>query len=300
MTPVNPIMSKPTLRELVETEKPLVMPLAHDALTARLIERAGFRCVGIGGSALLASRYGLPDIGLAGFGEMLAGIRDVIAATGLPLVVDGDDGYGDVVAVAHMVETYARLGVGGIVLEDQMRVAKQPGDAGAVAVVSPEEMVAKLKVAVATCAGTDVRIIARCDAYKLEGLDGALRRGERYLAAGAHGIFIPGVGTPEELAAIGRKFKGEHLMTVQFEGRKTWLPPAELHAMGFRHIALPGVLLPRVVDAMENALAALHRFVATGEPLPSYAADDAKRSLDGALNFDKWKSIAALMPQTSS
>ncbi|MBL8702426.1 MAG: isocitrate lyase/PEP mutase family protein [Alphaproteobacteria bacterium] len=291
-------MPKPTLRHLVETETPLVMPLAHDALTARLIERAGFRCVGIGGSALLAARYGLPDIGLAGFGEMLAGIRDVIAATSLPLVVDGDDGYGDVVAVAHMVETYARLGVAGIVLEDQMRVAKQPGDAGAVAVVPPDEMIAKLRVAVATCAGTDLRIIARCDAYKLEGLDGALRRGERYLAAGAHGIFIPGVATPEELAAIGTRFRGAHLMTVQFEGRKTWLPPAELHAMGFRHVALPGLLLPRVVDTMDRTLADLRRFVATGAPLPAYAAEDAKRALDGALDFDKWKSIAAQMPQS--
>ena len=286
-------MTKTSLRQLVTTEKPLLTPLAHDALTARLIERAGFKSIGIGGSALLASRYGLPDIGLAAFGEMLAGIRDIIAATTLPVMVDGDDGYGDIRSVAHMVETYARVGVSGIVLEDQMLVAKQPGDSGAIAVVAAADMIGKIKVAVSSCAGTDVQIIARCDAYKLEGLAGAIRRGEKYLAAGAHGLFIPGLSTVDELAEVGRRFNGAHLLTAQFEGRPTWLPPTTLYEVGFRQIALPGLLLPRIVNCIDQTLQDMARFAASAKPLPDYPMDQAQRALNAALQFDKWKAIKA-------
>ena len=86
----------PTWKELLEQEQPLLLPCAHDALSARLIERAGFAAYSIGGFALVGSRYGIPDIGLAAFGEISAGIRDIMAATALPVMVDGDTGYGDV------------------------------------------------------------------------------------------------------------------------------------------------------------------------------------------------------------
>jgi 2-methylisocitrate lyase-like PEP mutase family enzyme len=278
-----------SIRQLVTNEKPLITPLAHDALSARLIERAGFKSIGIGGSALLAARYGLPDIGLAAFGEMLAGVREILAATRLPLMVDGDDGYGDVKSVAHMVESYTDLGVSAIVLEDQIRVAKQPGDAGAVAVASIEEMTAKIKVAVGAC-----------DALKPEGLENALRRADSYLAAGANGIFIPGLATVEQLATVGRRFRGSHLMAAQFEGRETWLPPAHLYELGFRQIALPGVLLPRIVHCIDQTLAALSEFAGSGKPLPAYPAGDAQRALEAALQFDKWKSVGDEPSQKSS
>ena len=282
---------KKTLQQAVENERPLLMPLAHDALTARLIERAGFRCVGIGGSAMLASRYGLPDIGVAALGEMAAGIRDVVAATSLPVVVDGDDGYGDCKSVVHMVESYARLGVAGIVLEDQIRGEKQPGDAGALGVVPVEEMKRKIRRAVETAQGTEIRIIARCDAMKPEGLDAALARADAYAAAGAHGVFVPGAATPEDLATIGARFKGLHLMTVMFEGRPTFLPPAQLFEMGYRHIALPGLLLPRVVDCIDRTLQGLAAYAHDGTALPAYSADKAQAALNEALRFDKWRAI---------
>ena len=88
-------MTRPTLRSALAAERPLVTPLAHDALSVRLIERAGFRAFAIGGSAMLAARYALPDLGIAALGEMGDGIRDIAAATSLPFLADGDDGYGD-------------------------------------------------------------------------------------------------------------------------------------------------------------------------------------------------------------
>ncbi|MBI2454849.1 MAG: isocitrate lyase/phosphoenolpyruvate mutase family protein, partial [candidate division NC10 bacterium] len=259
---------------------------------ARLIARAGFRSMGIGGSALLAARYGLPDIGLAALGEMAAGIQDIIAATDLPVIVDGDDGYGDVKSVVHMMEVYTRLGVSGIVLEDQVRVVKQPGDAGAVGVVSVEEMVQKLKAAVAASTGTETQIIARCDAYQPEGLEGALRRADRYLHAGAHGIFIPGVPTVAELVEVGKRFRGAHLMVAMFEGRETWLPPAELYAMGFRQVVFPGLLLPRLVHCLEAALQDFKAHVSGKAPLPPFpGAKQAQAVLQEALMLDKWRAV---------
>ncbi len=109
-----------TWKELLDQEQPLLLPCAHDALSARLIERAGFTAYSIGGFALVGSRYGIPDIGLAAFGEISAGIRDIMAATRLPVLVDGDTGYGDVKNVAHTIEGYEAMGASAIFLEDQV------------------------------------------------------------------------------------------------------------------------------------------------------------------------------------
>jgi methylisocitrate lyase len=191
-----------------------------------------------------------------------------------------------------MVEVYTRLGVSGIVLEDQVRRAKQPGDSGAVGVVGIGEMTAKLKVAVATSSSSGIQIVARCDAYRLEGLAGAIRRAERYLAAGAHGIFIPGILTVAELAEVGKQFRDTHLMIAMFEGRETWLPPTELYEMGFRHVTFPGLLIPRLVQCLSTALAEFKGHVDGDAPMPVFAgARQAEESLQKALMFDRWKAI---------
>ncbi len=281
-----------TLRSLVKLDRPLVTPLAHDALTARMIQRAGFQAMGIGGSSMLAARYGLPDIGLAALGEMAAGIADVVAATDLPVMVDGDDGYGDVKAVARMVEVFMRLGVSGIVLEDQMRGEKQPGDAGAIGVVDTATMVDKVRVAVSTCAGTELTIVARCDAYKLEGLDGAMRRAEAYFAAGAHALFVPGMQDRADFATLGARFRGAHLVAGAFEGRETWLHPDEFFAMGFRQIVFPTLLMTRVARALDTALADFRRHVDGVAPMPALEGfADAQEALRQAVQFDKWAAI---------
>ena len=134
-----------SLRQLHREHQPLVSPLAHDALSARLIEHAGFKTFNIGGSALLAARYALPDLGLAGFAEMLAGIRDIVEASKLPCLVDADDGYGDVKSVVRTIQGYEAAGVSGVLLEDQGREGKQPGAASARSVVPLEVMEQKLK-----------------------------------------------------------------------------------------------------------------------------------------------------------
>ena len=110
----------PTWRQLLAREQPLLLPFAHDGLSARLIERAGFAAYGIGGFALVGARHALPDVGLAGFSEISAGVRDIVAASGLPVLVDCDDGYGDAKNVARTVQGYEAMGVAAIFMEDQV------------------------------------------------------------------------------------------------------------------------------------------------------------------------------------
>ena len=285
-------MSRPSLRQLVRQGRPLITPLAYDALSARMIERAGFQAMGIGGSGLLAARYGLPDVGIAALGEMAAGIGDIVPATGLAVMVDGDDGYGDVKSVVRMMEVYGRLGVSGVVLEDQLRGDKQPGDAGALGVASIAEMRAKLAAAVATREDPELQIIARSDAYKPEGLDSALRRCEAYLGAGAHAVFIPGVRQAEDLRRIGETFRGEHIVAAMFEGRETWLTPADMYAMGFNQLVFPGLLFSRVVDTLDRALEAFRAYAEGGPAVASLA--DAKRTetaLAEAVRMARWVGI---------
>src|SRR3954471_9539257 len=137
---------KPTWKELLDREQPLLLPCAHDALSARLIERAGFTAYSIGGFALVGSRYGIPDIGLAAYGEISAGIRDIMAATRLPVLVDCDTGYGDVKNVTHTVQGYEAMGASAIFIEDQV-APKRCGHMAGKDVVPAEQMVAKIRAA---------------------------------------------------------------------------------------------------------------------------------------------------------
>ncbi|MBI3451490.1 MAG: isocitrate lyase/PEP mutase family protein, partial [Rhodospirillales bacterium] len=114
------MVQHPTWRELLAREKPLVLPGAHDALSARLIEMAGFSAYVIGGYPVVGARYGLPDLGLVGLGEISSAIRDIVSATDLPALIDADDGYGDVKNVTRTIQTYEAMGASSIFIEDQV------------------------------------------------------------------------------------------------------------------------------------------------------------------------------------
>jgi len=289
-----------SLRELHRKHQPLVSPLAHDALSARLIERAGFKTFNIGGSAMLAARYALPDLGLAGFLEMLVGIRDITEATKLPCLVDADDGYGDVKSVVRTIQGYETAGVSGALLEDQSRETKQPGAASARSVVLLEIMEQKLKAAMAARRNPDFVIIGRTDAYGAEGLDAALKRAERFLHLGVDGIFVAGLKTPEDYVRVGKAFKGAWNCAAIFEAAATpWLTPAELFNMGFSQVVYPNILIGRVAKATE---AGLHRLtqLAAGQ---HNAFKDGEQEMDlkglaDALDLKKWADLESKFLQT--
>src|SRR5262252_9947747 len=249
--------AKPAWKELLARSEPLILPCAHDALSARLIERAGFAAYAVGGYALVGARHALPDIGLVAFGEMSAGIRDIMAASELPVLVDCDDGYGDVKNAAHTIASYEAMGVSAIFMEDQ-RAPKRCGHMAGKEVIEAEAMAGKLAAAAAARSG-DLFIIARTDARAVHGLDEALRRAELYLKAGADGLFIEAPQSVEELARIGRTFQGVPQLANMVEGggRTPVLPPEELYRLGFTMVAYPTTLIFRVARAIEAALADL-------------------------------------------
>lgn len=288
-------MTRPTLRSALDAERPLVTALAHDALSARLIARAGFRALTVGGSALLASRYGLPDIALIGLKDMTEGLRDVAAAVDIPIIADADDGYGDVKAVARTVEAYEAIGIGGMLFEDQQRERKQQRADKAAAVVDEAVIEAKLRTALAVRRSRDTLIVGRTDAYGALGLDAALRRADRFLKLGVDGVFIAGIRTPEDYARVGKSLGGTILLAAMFEGAGTpWIAPAELGRMGYRQVSYPVSVMFRVVQAMKGALADL-RAHATGERAMTPLADaaSARAVLDDAVELKRWRDIEA-------
>ncbi|HJS33141.1 MAG TPA: isocitrate lyase/PEP mutase family protein [Alphaproteobacteria bacterium] len=286
-------MTRPTLRAALARESPLVTPLAHDALSARLIERAGFGAFAIGGSAMLAARHALPDVGLIGLADMAAGIRDIAAATAIPFLADGDDGYGDVKSVTRLVETYESLGVGGILIEDQQRERKQQRAESAQGVVDAATIGQKLRAALAARGNPDTMIIGRTDAYGVLGLDAALQRADMFLSLGVDGVFVAGLKRREEFEQVGATLRGPFLSAAMFEGGDTpWLTPAALAKMGFTHVSFPATVLFRAAVAMHSVLAELRAHSegrAALQPLAEFA--QVRELVDDALHLARWKRI---------
>ena len=256
MNDANPV--RPSWKALLARGEPLLLPCAHDALAARLIERAGFSAYAIGGYALVGARHALPDIGLVGYAEMSAGVRDIMAGSSLPVMVETDHGYGDIKNVTRTIQGYEAMGVSSIFMEDQT-APKRCGHMAGKSVIDAKEMAAKIRAAAAARRSTDFFIVARTDARAVHGLDEALRRGEMYLKAGADGLFIEAPETVEELEKVGRTFQGVPQLANMVEGggQTPVLPPAELYRLGFNMIAYPTTLLFRVARTIENALADL-------------------------------------------
>jgi 2-methylisocitrate lyase-like PEP mutase family enzyme len=288
-------LQRPSIASVMKAERPLVTPLAHDALSARLIARAGFKAFAIGGSAMLATRFALPDIGLIGVADMTAGIRDIGAATNLPFFADGDDGYGDVKSVARMIELYEQIGVGAILIEDQQREHKQQRADRALGVTDRATIESKLRVALAERRSPDTFIVGRTDSFGVLGLDEALKRAERFLALGVDGVFIAGLESIADYERVGRELRGSQLSAAIFESEgMPWPTPKELGELGFAHVSYPASLLFRITATMQRTLFTLRRHATGIEPMmPDRAADASRKVLDDALELDRWQSIEA-------
>ena len=232
-----PPVKSPTIRQLAQTEKPLVLPGAHDALSALLIKEAGFKGFFIGGFQTAGARYGLPDIGLCQLGEFSAAFRDMISACDLPVLVDADNGYGDVKNAVHLLHTYERMGVQAMFIEDQVS-PKRCGHMAGKQVVPTEEMEAKLRAMAANRMNPDTFIVARTDARAIHGMDEALRRAERYVRAGADGVFIESMLNEDEIARAVREVQTCHVANMLEGGITPILKPSVLGPDGLRHRAL--------------------------------------------------------------
>lgn len=281
-----------TWKALLEREGLLQLPAAHDALTARLIERAGFPAYQVGGFALVGARYGRPDIDLEHFGEKNRAVQDVIDGCALPVLVDGDDGYGDAKNVTRTVRGYEALGASAIFLEDQT-APKRCGHMAGKSVVPREDMVAKIRAALSARQNGDTFILARTDALAPEGVESAIARAKAYLDAGADGVYVEGPTSIEELERVGKALRGAPLATSVLErgGVTPWLSPDEFRAMGYPMILYPTSVLFRLAFATEQALADLR----TAKPLDPSASIDMK-AFEGLVELEQWARIESAFP----
>ena len=226
------------LRKLMKGPDILVLPGAHDVLSAKLMEQAGFPVVFTSGFGLSASALGIPDIGLLTMTETLDRVKRIVDAVDVPVVADMDTGYGNPVNVVRTVQECVRLGAGGIILEDQLW-PKRCGHMEGKSVIPMEDHFQKIRAAAFARGDSGLVIIARTDARAVSGLDEAIRRGHAYADAGADVIFIEAPQSIDELTTIGESFDVP-LFANMIEGGKTpFLSAAELERLGFKMVVYP-------------------------------------------------------------
>ncbi len=242
----------------------LIVPGAYDALSARIAVQAGAEAVYMSGFGVAGSAFGVPDIGLLGPDEMAGRVRAIAGAIApVPLIADGDNGYGGPANVARLVCAYEQAGAQCIQLEDRV-MPKRCGHMDGKEVVSVADAAAKIRAAVATRTSSAFKIMARTDARSAHGLDEALARGEAFLRAGADILFIEAPQSEAELRKIAARFGGACLVANMVDGGKTpTFPPAVLQEMGFRIALYPIAALLAVAKTLQNAYAKLLK----GEPI---------------------------------
>lgn len=240
---------------LAGSPNPVQLPVAHDALTARLIELAGFNAYQIGGYALSGATHAIPDVDLEKFGEKKFSAEWIMQASPLPVLVDIDDGYGDVKNVTRTIQAYLQMGASAIFMEDQ-QPPKKCGHMDHKKVVSTKKMVQKIKAAVAARERNELFILARTDAIDPEGFENAIDRAKAYSDDGADGVYLEGPRTLDQLENIGKALAGVPLATSILEdgGKTPWVSPKQLKDMDYSMILYPTTLIFQVVHALQRGL----------------------------------------------
>lgn len=226
------------LRQLIENDHILVAPGAHDALTAKIIEKVGFQAVYMTGYGQAASHLGQPDVGLLTMSEMADRARNIAEAVQIPVIADADTGFGNAINVMRTMRAYEKAGVAAIQLEDQV-APKKCGHMTGRQVVPKDEMVWKIKAAVDARQDQDLMIIARTDARTVHGLEEALERGKAYEEAGADIIFIESPESVEEMKQINATIEVPVLANMVEGGRTPLLNNSELEDLGYDLVIYP-------------------------------------------------------------
>ena len=246
------------LRGLLDREQLVMAPGAPDALTARLIEQAGFPAVYMTGFAATATLIGCPDIGLLTQTEMATHARNIVRAINVPVIADADTGYGGPANIERTVLEYQQAGVAAIHFEDQVQ-PKRCGHMAGVKLVPTEHMVRRLQCALEARGDEGLLIIGRTDACATAGIDEAIQRGRCYLDAGVDMLFVDAVRHINDAVALGRALDGILIISM-VEGNETArLTPDELKQMGFSIALYPIATLLRATHANRNLLADLRR-----------------------------------------
>jgi 2-methylisocitrate lyase-like PEP mutase family enzyme len=230
--------ARPSLRERLSDPRIVVALGVHDGLTARLAERAGVEAFYHGGYAAAAHHHGLPDIGMVGLEEMVESVRRVTLVSARPVIVDCDTGYGAIAGVKRTVQEMERAGAGAVQIEDQV-FPKRCGHMEGKEVIAVDEMVLKIRAAVATRADPETLVIARTDALQPHGLDEAIDRCNAYAEAGADLAFVDAPRSREHLEEIARRVDVPSVANMSETGRTPALSAGELQELGYRIVIFP-------------------------------------------------------------
>ena len=243
-------------RRLLDRPEILQMPGAHLGIAALLAKKEGFPALYMSGAAMSAT-MGLPDLGMITVDDVAWHIRQVVRAAALPVLVDGDTGYGEALNVMHMVRAFEEAGAAAVHLEDQL-LPKKCGHLHDKKLAAPGDMAAK--VAAARRARKHLYIIARTDAAASEGMDGAVARAKLYLEAGADAIFPEALTTKEMFVEFARRMPGVKLLANMTEfGRTPFFTAAEFQAMCYAMVIWPVSHLRVAAKGMEELYAAITR-----------------------------------------
>lgn len=276
-----------SLRELLTRPNILVVPGVYDAAGAKLVERAGFDAVYLTGAGVAMAGMGMPDIGLVSFGEVLERLSVIADSTPLPLIADGDTGYGGILNVVRTVKEFERRGASAIQMEDQV-FPKRCGHEAKRRCVPTSEMVAKINAALDARASDDFVVIARTDARMSEGIDAAIERAVAYEAAGADVVFVE---SPETVSDMKRVCAALHVpaMANMVEGGRTpLLSSAQLEEIGYRLAIFPNSILRLVCRQVERFLARFRETGETGSLLPEMYSH---KELFDLFGFPEWAEL---------
>ncbi|MDP7427459.1 MAG: oxaloacetate decarboxylase [Alphaproteobacteria bacterium] len=268
-------------RELVLAPEILVLPGIHDALSARIMAQAGFAAATAGGYSASATLLAAPDVSLLSLAEMAEQYARLVEAGGLPLLVDGDTGFGNASNAVRMVQSFERAGVAALFIEDQV-FPKRCGHTPGKTVIPAAEMVEKLMAALDARRDPDMMIMARTDALALNGLDDAIERAQLYRQAGADLIFVEALQTPEQMRRVCREIEAPVLATRMNGGQTPELSAAEFAELGFAALALPAVATYAVAQTLRRVMTVLAR-------------DDSDPEIAGhMMDFDEFNELIGL------
>jgi len=245
-------------RELIKRPEIAVMVGAYDALSARLVERAGFDLTFVHDYGVSASLLGMPDMGLVTLTEMTDILEKVVKAVNIPVIGDGGCGFGNPLNTYRTVREYESIGVAGVNLEDQV-YPKRCGHLAGKQVVEPSEMVEKIRAAVDARKDPDFVITARVDSIAIHGLDDAIKRANIYVEAGADMIFVEAPTTEADIQRIINETKGPSWINMVEGGKTPLVPIPKLQQMGAALVDYGPLVLFAAAGGVERALQALKR-----------------------------------------
>ena len=271
-----------TLRTRLQSPAIVTAPGVYDALSALLVEQAGFEAAYLSGASIAYTRFGRPDIGLLSLDDVVAVTGHIRERTGLQLIVDADTGFGNALNVRRTVQLLERAGASAIQLEDQT-LPKRCGHLDGKTIVPAAEMAGKIRAAVDARRNAETLIIARTDAVAVEGLEPALERAERYAEAGADVLFVEALRTKDDMAAaLARLSHRAPMLANMVEGGKTpVLPSAELQSIGYSIAIFPGGTVRALSFALQGYLQSLREHGTTTPWLPQMLSFDKLNDVIG-------------------